>query len=124
MHSIIHLAERCNNQPPRDTRKTSKIGPEKKTPPVHSSSTSRNSVGGSAVEGEFSPDGGGVSTALLRRGMNLERAVVALAQGMDTHLEVASLQWICLVCFTDLHALDVRVSDFFMVHAGCQILHR
>ena len=77
------------------------------------------------MEGGISPGGDGrVSTALLRRGMNLERAVVALAKAMDTHLAVASLQWICLVCLTDLHALDARVSDFFMVHSGCQILHR
>lgn len=115
MHSIIHIAK-CGNQPPN----SNKNGPKKIALPV------RSSVDKSAVEeGTYREDSsGGVSIALLGRGMNLERAVVALAQAMDTHLGVASLQWICLVCLTDLHALDVRVSDFFMVHAGCQILHR
>lgn len=56
--------------------------------------------------------------------MNIQQLVSVVARAMDIHQAVAPLQWICLVCLIDLHALDARVSDMFMVHSGCQVLHR
>lgn len=61
---------------------------------------------------------------MLRRGKNLEQLVHVVARAMDVHQAVAPLQWICLVCLIDLHALDARVSDMFMIRSGCQVLHR
>lgn len=65
-----------------------------------------------------------VAEALLRRKKNLEQLVSVLTRAMDLHQAVAPLQWICLVCLIDLHALETRVSDMFMIRSGCQILHR
>lgn len=65
-----------------------------------------------------------VAEALLRRNENLERLISVLTRAMDLHQAVAPLQWICLVCLIDLHALEARVSDMFMIRSGCQILHR
>lgn len=55
---------------------------------------------------------------------NLDRAVTAAVQSMDAHLAVAPLQWICLVCLSELHALNGRMSDVFIAQNGCHLLHR
>lgn len=65
-----------------------------------------------------------VAEALLRRKKNLEQLVSVLTRAMDLHQAVAPLQWICIVCLIDLHALEARVSDMFMIRSGCQVLHR
>lgn len=67
---------------------------------------------------------GDVAEALFRRDKNLEQLVSVLTRAMELHQAVAPLQWICLVCLIDLHALEARVSDMFMIRSGCQILHR
>eukprot|EP00752_Nemacystus_decipiens_P009155 g8177.t2 len=125
MHSVICITRR--EQP-------LKAPPARET--NHNASTTRRDTDDAAATGNNdlarddaeNTDGRGlvedVAEALLRRNMNLEQLVSVLTRAMDLHLAVAPLQWICLVCLIDLHALDARVSDMFMIRSGCQILHR
>ncbi|CAM9654273.1 unnamed protein product, partial [Ectocarpus fasciculatus] len=99
MHSVIRIARR--EQPPKD-------------PPA----------GHVTKDGSERLFDNRVSEALLHRGNNLDQQASLLAQAMDVHQAVAPLLWICLVCLIDLHALEARVSDIFIINAGCQVLHR
>ncbi|CBN78006.1 expressed unknown protein [Ectocarpus siliculosus] len=98
MHSVIRIARR--EQSPKDppAGHVTKDGPER---------LSDNRV-----------------SEALHRGNKLDQQASLLAQVMDVHQAVAPLLWICLVCLIDLHALEARVSDIFIINAGCQVLHR
>jgi len=111
MHSVISIARR------KQPLSVSRAGGEDDLAPgaVENESLDRRGERGGV---------GGVAEALLRRGKNLEQLVSNLARAMDLHQAVAPLQWICLVCLIDLHELEARVSDIFMIRSGCQILHR
>ena len=62
--------------------------------------------------------------ALIGRCENLKLIVRAIVRSMELHPAVAPLQWICLVCLTDLHALNATTSSAFFDSSGTQILYR
>lgn len=123
MHSVICIARRKEPLKASPARQTNHNAPTRE---------SYDAVAG--VTSGLAPDDAentrarglaeDVAEALLRRGKNLEQLVSVLTRAMDLHQAVAPLQWICVVCLIDLHALEARVSEMFMIRSGCQILHR
>lgn len=112
MHSVICIARRTKPLMASSTRETHHDESTKSLAPDDTDNVKGRGLVEDAAE------------ALLRRKNNLEQLVSVLARVMDLHQAVAPLQWICLVCLIDLHALETRVSDMFMIRSGCQVLHR
>lgn len=112
MHCVIRVARRTqpNTSTARET--TTKRNPDE---------TSLDVV---CARGDTPCRMSDLSEPLLRRGKNLEELVYLLSRTMDTHQAVAPLQWISLLCLIDLHELEARVSDIFMLRSGCQVLNR
>eukprot|EP00903_Cladosiphon_okamuranus_P013556 g12627.t1 len=122
MHSVICIARRKQPLKASSARQTNH------EPTMESYDAVAGGTNGSTPNDAENTHGRGlvedVAEALLRRDKNLEQLVSVLTRAMDLHQAVAPLQWICLVCLIDLHTLEARVSDIFMIRSGCQILHR
>lgn len=113
MHSVIRLATREQRSSTVEAARESKHAGESKD--------ARGRDGSDDADDDLWK--GGVCNELLRR-ENVDRAARAAAQSMEIHAAVAPLQWICLVCVIELHALEASVSGAFMGNCGGQILRR